>query len=72
MRITIKVKPNARLNAVDVQPDGVYLVSVSVPPTEGKANERVIELLAKYFRKPKRAFKIVMGETRREKVIEVE
>jgi uncharacterized protein (TIGR00251 family) len=72
MKITVRVKPNAKKNSVEVTEEGVYLVSVSVPPTEGKANERVIELLAKFFKKPKRALRIVMGETRKDKIVEVE
>lgn len=49
MKIRVVVKPNSKKEAVEQLPDGTYLVRVNAPPTEGKANKRVIELLAKHF-----------------------
>lgn len=46
MKITVVVKPNARHESVEIQGDGTYLIRVNAPPQEGRANERVIELLA--------------------------
>lgn len=72
MKITIKVKPNARKNEVIKSDDNQFLVSVNVPPADGKANEKVIEVLSEYFRKPKRVFRIISGFSSRNKVIEIE
>ena len=66
------MKPSARRNEVKELKPGKFLVSVTVPPVEGKANERMIELLATHFGKPKRCFTIVRGETSKEKIIDVE
>jgi hypothetical protein len=71
MRITVRVKPNARKNEVKQIDSNNFIVSVSVPPVEGKANEKLIELLAEYFRKPKRCFTIMRGETGKTKIIEI-
>ena len=71
MKISIRVKTNARKNEVTQIDPTNYLVSVSVPPVEGKANEKVIELLAKYFDKPKRSFTIIKGTTSKNKIVEV-
>lgn len=71
MKITVRVKPNARKNRVEKRDDGSYLVSVTPPPADGKANEKVIEVLAEYFDKPQRCFKIVHGVSSRQKIIEV-
>jgi uncharacterized protein len=71
MRIKIKVKPNARSNEVKEIDKDYYEVRVSVPPEKGKANERVIELIAKYLKVPKSKVSIVSGELYKEKVIEI-
>ena len=72
MKITVHVKPNARQEAVTVREDGVYVVQVSVPPIEGKANERLIEVLSKHFRRPKRAIQILKGAHGRHKIVEIQ
>jgi hypothetical protein len=71
MKISVRVKTNARKNEVQEIAAGGFLVSVSVPPVEGKANEKVIELLAEYFKKPKRAITIIRGQTSKQKVVEI-
>lgn len=72
MKISIRVKTNARKNEVVATEAGKYLVSVTAPPVEGKANEKIIELLSEYFHKPKRCFTILRGEKGKEKLIEIE
>jgi len=69
--IAIRVKPNSRRNEVEKLEDGTYLVRVTSPPVEGKANEKVIEVLAEYFGKPKRAVNIVRGNSSRHKIVEI-
>jgi uncharacterized protein (TIGR00251 family) len=70
MRIEVVVKPNARKEAVEKLPDGSYRVSVNAPPQEGRANEAVIALLAKFFKIPKSSITILRGERGRRKLIE--
>lgn len=71
MKISLRVKANARKNEVKQLGGNKYLVSVTAPPVEGKANEKVIEVLSKYFGKPKRAITIVRGTTSKEKIVEI-
>jgi len=71
MKIAVHVKPNARKEAVTVREDGVYVVQVSVPPVEGKANERLIEVLSKHFRQPKSTIQILKGAHGRHKIVEI-
>ena len=54
-----------------VRDDGVYVIKVSVPPIEGRANERLIEILAEYFKKPKRSIEILMGARGKHKIVEI-
>jgi uncharacterized protein (TIGR00251 family) len=72
MRITIAVKPNAKKEGVEAAPDGTLTVRVSAPPVEGKANERVGELLAKHFGVPKSRVTIVRGASGRRKIVEID
>jgi len=72
MKITVHVKPNARQEAVTVREDGVYVVLVSVPPKEGRANERLIEVLSEHFQRPKRSITILKGTRGRHKIVEIQ
>ena len=71
MKITIQVKPNARKNEVELREDGTYLVKVSAPPIEGRANEKVIEVLSAHFKKPKRDIQILSGSRGKHKIVEI-
>lgn len=71
MKYTLHVKPNARHEKVEPQPDGSLKVHVNAPPQEGRANDRVIELLAKHFKVPKSRISVVHGASGRNKVIEI-
>jgi uncharacterized protein (TIGR00251 family) len=72
MRITVRVKPNARRNDVRRLDDKTYQVSVTAPPADGAANERLVELLADYFDRPKSAVAIVRGASARVKLVDIE
>lgn len=71
MHITVRVKPNTKVASVERAEDGAYVVRVDAPPRDGKANERLVEILATHFRVPKNVIRIVIGKTSREKVIEI-
>ena len=72
MKITVHVKPNARHEAVTLREDGVYVVQVAVPPIEGRANERLIEVLSHHFKRPRRAIQILKGARGRHKTVEIQ
>jgi uncharacterized protein len=72
MRLTVRVKPNARKNEVIRDADGSITIFVNVPPKEGRANEKMIELLSDYFQKPKRSISIVTGFKGKNKILEIE
>lgn len=71
MRITVQVRPNARKDEVQIREDGTYIVRVSAPPVEGRANEKLIEVLSAHFGKPKRLLQIVSGSRGKHKIIEI-
>ena len=72
MKISIRVKTNARTEGVTPLGSNTFLVSVNAPPVEGRANERLVEVLARYFGKPKRSFSIIRGASSRIKIVEIE
>jgi uncharacterized protein (TIGR00251 family) len=72
MTIRVLVKTNAKKESVEVRDDGSLFVCVNVPPVEGKANQKVVELLSRYLGKPKRAITIIRGHRSKLKVVEVE
>jgi hypothetical protein len=47
-------------------------VKVTAVPEKGKANEKVVELLAYHFAVPKSLVKIIAGKSARIKIIDIE
>ena len=72
MIINVKVKPNARKNEVIQIDNNTFEVKTTATPENGKANQSVIELLAKFFRVGKTKINIIKGQTGRDKVVEIQ
>jgi uncharacterized protein (TIGR00251 family) len=72
MRLQITVKPNARRESVTLQPDGSYKVALNAPPRQGEANQRLIELLADFFKVAKSSVRILHGATGKTKLVEID
>ncbi len=78
MKIFVKVKLKAKEEKVkkaeatlfDNQ-ENHFEVFVKEPPLEGRANKRVIQLIAEYFNIPLSKIKIIQGFKSREKVLEI-
>lgn len=71
MLINCRVIANAKEISIIKQPDGFYKIRLNVKPIEGKANKKLIEVLAGHFKVPKSSIRIVRGETSRNKTIEI-
>lgn len=71
LKISTLVKPNSRQESVELLPDGSYLIKVNCPPVDGKANERVVELLSKSMKKPKSAFELISGHKSKKKTFKI-
>ena len=70
MRINVRVIPRAKINRIEVQSDGVVRVHTTTAPTDGKATNDVIKMLAEFYNVPKTSIKLVRGVTSRDKVFE--
>ena len=71
MKVNVIVKPNSKMESVTRNADGTLIVRVNAPPIDGKANKRVIDLLAGYLNKPKSSIELLHGTSGKKKVFEV-
>ncbi len=71
MIINVRVIPRAKLNRVEIQPDGTLRVHTTTAPTDGKATADVIKMLATHYSVPKTSIRLVRGATSRDKVFEL-
>jgi uncharacterized protein (TIGR00251 family) len=72
MRVTARVVPRAKQNAVGPYVDGVLRVRVTAAPVDGQANAAVCKLLAAAVGVRRSAVRVVSGESARTKLIEIE
>jgi hypothetical protein len=68
----VTVKPLAKKESVTQQSDFDLVVSVHAPARDGKANARLVELLADHFHTAKAHVRIVRGHSSRKKLIEID
>jgi len=71
MKINVKVIPNNKIEKLELISGGNFKVWIKAKPIEGEANKRLIEFLAKHFNVAKSNIRVVIGETSRNKVIEI-
>ncbi|EQB63216.1 MAG: hypothetical protein RBG1_1C00001G0795 [candidate division Zixibacteria bacterium RBG-1] len=70
MKISVKVKPNSKIEKVE-KAEGFWLIYVKEPPQEDRANLAVINLLSEYFKVPKSRISILKGKKSRQKIVEI-
>jgi uncharacterized protein (TIGR00251 family) len=66
----IKVIPKAKKEKI-VETEGTLKVYLTEPAEDGKANKRLIEVLAEYFKVKKYNLEIIRGLKSRDKVIAI-
>ncbi len=72
MKKQVKVKPNSKNQKIEEAADGSLIINLKSPPVEGKANEELIQILAKKFEVPKSRISIKFGLSSRNKVVEID
>jgi len=70
MIVNVRVIPGASRDLVKLK-SGTLKVYVTKPAQDGRANARVIELLAKYFGIKKYEISIVKGKIARNKAVQI-
>jgi len=71
MKILVKAKPLSKINSVEKLSSTEFLVSVKEPAVGGRANKAVINLLAEYFKISRNRINILVGQTTKSKIIEI-
>ncbi len=72
--VKVKVKPNARQSALapSEQAGEPWVAQLKAPPVDGKANEELVSLVARYFGCARGAVRIKTGAGARIKRVEVD
>ena len=70
-RIAVQVSPNAKKSEI-VSSDGDALrIRLQAPPVDGKANETLVQFIAKKLRIPRKYVTITHGLTNKRKLLEI-
>ncbi|MDO8462786.1 MAG: DUF167 domain-containing protein [bacterium] len=70
--IRVHVQPNAKRGSVEHVSGNEYRAWVDAPPADGKANERLIALLAEHLGCKRWQLSIMRGALGREKIVRIE
>jgi len=67
----IKVHPRARQNEITGEVGDALKLSLTAPPSDGRANAACVEFLAEFLKVPRSSVTIAAGQTSRNKVVRV-
>ena len=68
MKISVKVKPQAKQDKVEKTGLNDYIVWVKAKAIEGKANQAVVKILSEYFDIAKSKAVLIKGKKARDKI----
>lgn len=71
MKINVKVVPKSSIQRVEENLLGELKVKLKSPPIQGRANQELIEILAKYYKVSKSQIEIIQGEKSKNKIINI-
>jgi uncharacterized protein (TIGR00251 family) len=70
--LTVRVHPGARHNAITGTHDSALKVSLTTPPTDGRANAALIAFLAERLNIPRASITLITGTTSRSKTLRLD
>lgn len=71
-RVRLRVSPGARRNELVGRHGEGWKIRVAAPPEGGRANDAVLDLLARKLSLPRQSLSIVSGQAAREKIVQME
>jgi uncharacterized protein (TIGR00251 family) len=71
MKISVRVQPKAKQEKIEEVGPNELKVYFNVPPEQGKANAKLVEMLAEYYQVSKSDVYIVTGSRSQSKVVEI-
>lgn len=72
MYIKVKTTPNARKEIIEKKGEETFFISVKEPAQRNRANKRVLELIARYFKIPIGKVHIVNGHRHPTKLLSID
>jgi uncharacterized protein (TIGR00251 family) len=69
--LSVRVHPGARRNDVTGLHAGAVKISITTPPTDGRANEALIAFLAELLHVPRARITLLSGATSRSKLLRI-
>jgi uncharacterized protein len=69
--LPVRVHPGARTNAATGVHDGALKISLTTPPTDGRANDALIAYLAERLQVPRARITLLTGTTSRSKTLRI-
>src|SRR5262249_37085590 len=70
-RLKVRVIPNAKSSEFSSVRNEEWLLRLTAPPIDGKANKAAVEFVAKFLAVPRSAVTLVSGEKSRHKIFEI-
>lgn len=67
--LTVRVHPGAKRNAITGTHAAALKISLTTPPTDGRANEALIAFLAERLHIPRASINLIAGATSRSKTL---
>ncbi len=71
MKISVKTKPNSKKEMIEKIDETNFLISVKELPFDGKANNAIVKVIAKYFNVTSARVRITSGHKSKQKIIEI-
>lgn len=71
MKLIVTAKPKSKKAYIKKVDEENYIVSVTEPPVDDKANMAIIKALADYFKIPPYQVQIISGHTGKQKIVEI-
>ena len=71
MLLSVKIIPNSKKIEITKFGENDYKIKLDAPATGGKANIKLVEVLADYFHVPKSSVNIIRGLKSRNKIMKI-
>ena len=69
--LAVRVHPGAKRDAITGTHDGALKISLTTPPTDGRANEALIAFLARHLKLHRASITLLTGATSRSKTLRI-
>jgi uncharacterized protein (TIGR00251 family) len=69
--LRVRVHPGARRDEITGTHDGALKISLTTPPTDGRANDALIAFLAAHLEVPRASIALLTGATSRSKTLRI-